>query len=224
MSAERTRGPNQKISKAEVRQAIIEICEKKGVPVVRSKDIAELDWVEVEPQTINNHLDELREDGRVSSLKVGKGYVWWVPDDGEEGGAVDVSAIAWDRIDPGEIPDELVAQRPEVDDPTYWEGMMDSWGTVAGGGGFILLAGLLLMILDGVQLVELDYDFEFWGSLAFVGGAVVIVVATGLFILARLGQFLEDIGVNERLREAVARRRDRVYRKISRWVQDRLEE
>lgn len=112
----------------------------------------------------------------------------------------------------GEIPDELVAQRPEVDDPTYWEAMMDSWGTVGGGGGFILLAGLFLLILDGVQLVEFRYDFEFCGSLAFVGSTVVVVVATGLFILARLGQFLEDVGVNERLREGVARRRDRVYR------------
>lgn len=224
MSTERTRGPNQKISKEEVRQAIIEICEKKGVPVVRSKDIADLDWVEVEPQTINNHLDNLKDEGRVSSLQVGKGYVWWVPDAEEEGGDVDVSAIAWNRINPDEIPDEIVKQRPEIDDPTFWEEMMDSWGTVAGGGTFILIAGIVLLLLDGVQIVDLSYDFEFWGSLAFVGGFVVIIVAIVIFGLARVGQFLEDVGVNERIRNALGRRRDRLYRKISHWVQERLEE
>lgn len=224
MSAERAQRPNQKITKEEVRQAIIEICDKKGVPIVRSRDIAELEWVDVERQTINNHLDDLRDEGSVSSLQVGTGYVWWVPADEEIGGDVDVSAIAWDRIEPEEIPDEIVRQRPEVDDPTFWEGMMESWGTVAGGGTFILLAGVVLMLLDGVQILDLGYDFEFWGSLAVLGGFVVLVVAIVIFGFARAGQFFEDIGVNERIRKSFGRRRDQLYRKISHWVQERIEE
>ena len=223
-SARETRAPNQKITREEVRQAIIEICDKRGVPVVRSNDIVELEWVSVGRQAVNNHLEALKENGEVASLSIGPGAVWWVPEEGEPAGDVDVSAIHWEGIDPMEIPAEIIKERPEVDDPTYWERMMDNWGTIAGGGIFFIVAGILIAFFDQYISIETHYDFELMGATGLLVGVVVIVVSLIIILGARLGQFFENIGFFPIIRRKLRRYRDTIYQRISEKVESKIED
>lgn len=224
MVSDTPRGPNQKITKEEVREAVIAICEERKAPVVRSEDIAELEWVSVGRQAINNHLNTLEEENEISSLSVGRGAVWWVSESDFEADEVAVTSIDWENMDPAEIPDDLVKQRPEVDDPTYWESMMENWATVAGGVSFIFLFGLIVLVMDEFFNIDPGIELQTLGAVSILGGLLVIFIALGLIGIARGGQFLDDIGVFDSIRGWYGKTRNSLFRRISKWVQSKIDD
>ncbi|NGM71558.1 hypothetical protein G6M89_21680 [Natronolimnobius sp. AArcel1] len=213
-----SQAPNQKISSEEVKAAVIELCDKRGTPVVRPRDIVDLDWVSVGKQTVNNHLQKLQERGEVSSISVGRGAVWWVPDEEQSGGEVDVSVIEWSRVDAEKIPDELVLERPEVEDSSYWEGMISKWNSVIGGAAFIVIVGFVVLLFDQYFSIDIGPDFEFWG-LIFLGGGFVVIISSFVPIsIAKLGQFLDDKGVIPAIKD----KKERAKSEILQWISKKI--
>lgn len=212
--------PNQKINTAEVKAAIHEICDKRGVPVVRSSDIADLEWVQVKRQAINNHLKDLAEQGEVNVIKAGpSGKVWYIPDDKEPEGHVDVSAIEWESVEPEDIPDELVKARPEVEDLTFWENMRKNWGTAAGVSSFIMILGSGLLVLAEYSPIVL-FDYQLWGLLLIGGSLITAGAALAVVMIAKIGQSLEDVGLFPLLRAKLAAGRTRLLRYLNKRIPD----
>lgn len=66
----------------EVLATVAAVIEETGRPIARTSDVsARLDIGE---QATRDRLNELADEGRIESLRVGSGKVWWV-EDGEEG-------------------------------------------------------------------------------------------------------------------------------------------
>lgn len=210
--------PAQKVTKDEIMAAINEICEKRGQPVVRSQDIADLDSIPVGKQAINGHLDELKEMGRVNFLEYGPGGVWWVPDNTETDLEIDMGAVDWNNIDATDIPHEVLAELPEFQDQTYWESARDTWGTVAGGATFLLFAALLLGILRQNTPLQLGEDAQAAILLTMAGGFSVAALSIGLVFAAKFGQRLEDEGIAGKIR----RHSQDAKHKIVQAIQNRL--
>jgi len=120
--------PAQAVSDDELIEAVRQVCEKRGLPVAPTRLIEEVDGIDIQQQTIKRRLDKI--DHRVNSLKVGRGKVWWVPDDEEVEGEVDVSAINWAQIEPEEIPPQKIEDHPEFNIPDYWESWTERANTV----------------------------------------------------------------------------------------------
>jgi len=210
--------PAQKVTKDEILVAIEQICEKRGQPVVRLDDIEELDSIPVGKQAIKHHLDELEEMGQVNFLKYGQGGVWWVPDDIDVSAEAKPGVVDWDNIDANDIPHEVLADLPEFQDQTYWEGMVDSWGTVAGGGLFVFALSLFLIAVNQNTALGLSSSVSSVLSIVLVGAIGVVVISFGIVQLARFGQLLEDKGINGRIRGTYREAKHGAVR----WIQQHL--
>jgi hypothetical protein len=210
--------PARKVERDEIVAAINEICEKRGVPAVRISDLEELDHIEVGTQSISENLDDLEEMGKVNLLEYGQKGVWWVPDDVETSADVEAGVIDWDNIDANDIPHEVLADLPEFQDQTYWEGMVDSWGTVAGGGLFVFALSLFLIAVNQNTALGLSSTVSDVLSIVLVGAIGVVVISFGIVQLARFGQLLEDKGINGRIRNTYREAKHGAVR----WIQQRL--
>lgn len=214
MDSKQNPAPNQQISKEEVLGAIERICDERGVPVVRSKDIAELDWVDVTNQTINNHLQSLKKDGNVGCLKVGKGYVWWIPSDFTHSGEVDVpSAVKWDSIDPDDIPDEIIQQRPEIQSESYWKEMANSWRKVIWGSLFLVLVGYVVALLDNFPYFS-EIELFVIGSVLAVGSIAVAISSGVIAVIFELLDKLEEKNMLDSIRQRRDKYREKFYKGI----------
>jgi hypothetical protein len=212
--------PAQKVTKDEIIVAINQICEKRGQPVVKAEEIAELDSVPVGKQAVNDHLDELEEMGRVNLFEYASKGVWWVPDDVESSAAIESSVINWDAIEAEDIPHELLAELPEFQDQTYWESMEDNWGTAAGGAVIVVLLSIFISLVNQNTPLEVGSNVSEVLEIVLVGAIGVFVISFGLVQLARLGQWLEDKGVNDQIRSVLKDAKHGVVR----WIQRRLPE
>jgi hypothetical protein len=217
MSDTESTPPAQKVTKDEIIAAINQICEKRGQPVVRLGDIADVDSIDVGKQAIKKHLDELQEMGRVHFLEYGQAGVWWTPEGVDTDSEID-GVIDWDAVDADEIPLDILAEFPEFQEQTYWEGARDTWGTVSVGAFFLVFVTALVEIFRQNTPVQLGPSAQDFMSVVAVGGLSVAVLSLGLVFAMRLMQWLEVQGILDVPRQS--------YRTVKhsavRAIQDRL--
>ena len=111
MSNQKSPPNTTEVSNEDLITALQQQCEMADIPVVPTSKVAESEEVTIKSQTVKRRLEEIEE---VNSLQVGRGYVWWVPDENEKArGEVDMSSVYLDNIDPEDLPKELIEQHPD---------------------------------------------------------------------------------------------------------------
>lgn len=180
-----SQAPPQKsrVSDSELINAVEEQCRLRGTPVVPTKTVAESNHVNVTKQTIKRRLDDIEE---VNSIKVGRGKVWWVPEENARGD-IDLSAVYLEELEPEDVPTELVLEHPRGEH-TGWFAWANRGVETARLSIMVFLAGFLLYLLRNLQ--ALPEGVIFLAQLGIIGGfAMVIislVVAIGAIILEKI--------------------------------------
>lgn len=160
-------------------------------PVVKSEDVADVEFIDVQQQTVKRRLDTLREEGEVGALKIGRGWVWWPID--EEGEPAEETDIHWDVIEPEQIPDEMVEEHPAYPDPGLPDRVVDSGQTILFGALVVTVFGMVLFLPSqyGLDYIPIPQSLETTGAIATLGGLVFIAVG---IVLVLAGEFLARLG------------------------------
>lgn len=212
--------PAQAVSDDELVEAVRQVCKKRGLPVAPTRLIDEVDGIDIQQQTIKRRLDKI--DHRVNSLKVGRGKVWWVPEDEEIEGEVDVSAIDWEEIDPEEIPPQKVEEHPEFNIPDYWELWTERANTVVSIAFLPTFVGFIVFALQDANLPfigTIGRDAATMAALVTLAGLFFIVIGILIGVAAKIGAFLAARGVDEQIQsvrsQIVGAIKDRIPLSIS---------
>jgi hypothetical protein len=157
-----------------------------------------VEFIDVKPQTVKRRLDRLEEEGRVSSLKVSRGRVWWIPHtEGEEESDNDSSSIYWAGIDPKEIPTSMIKAHPEYPDPDRWEQLRDRGENMARDAAIPAVVGFAILLLRSVELpfISIGQDIYTIGVLLFIGGVLFVLVGFVFGLVSNLGRRVEEAGI-----------------------------
>lgn len=187
----------QEVSNEQLVEAVAVVCRERGLPVAPTKYVAKVDGITVQQQTVKRRLERL--GTRVASLQIGRGKVWWIPEDQEVAGEHKLSSIAWDNIDPSEIPLELIEEHPELHVPTYWERWEEKSGTLFKSALALTLPGFVVFALKDAQLplISISDDVATLGALAAVAGIFIGVIAMVLMVASRIGISMSSRGLDE---------------------------
>jgi hypothetical protein len=185
----------------ELLEAVAHQCNTRAPPVVKTEHVAETETVEVTQQTVKRRLDKLRDEGKVGGLQIGRGWVWWIPENEGEL-EFDSSTIYWDGIEPEQIPDELVEQHPEYPNPGRWEKLRNQGETVANTAVYPFFFGLMVMLIAefGLDYIPLPGQTQSIGAISFIGGIAFLAFGILLIVVANLGDKLEQ-SIGERLND-----------------------
>jgi len=152
--------------------AVRQQCEKAGVPVVPTKKVTEAEQIDVTSQTVKRRLEDI---DVVNSMQVGRGHVWWVPEDEEEArGKVDMSSVYLEELDPEDLPRELIEQHPEGP-ATDWEKMRQQGGHSMWLSWLAVAAGFLMVAVSGTSIVQ-GGPMDVIGPVLVVGGLAIFLV------------------------------------------------
>lgn len=206
--------PAQVVSDDELLEAVRQVCEKRGLPVAPTSLIAEVDGINIKQQTVKRRLDKI--DRRINSISVGRGKVWWVPEDTDPVGDVDISAVDWSVIDPGEIPAEKVQEHPEFNIPDYWESWEERANAVVSTAFLPTIAGFIVFALQdaNVPFLEIGQNAAAFGALVAMAGVVFILVGILIGVSAKIGGYLASYGVDDYLEKAKRRTREEVSDRV----------
>lgn len=160
--------------------AVRQQSKKAGTPVVRTKDVAKAEHIDVTNQTVKRRLEDI---DIVNSIQVGRGHVWWVPEEEAEArGEVDMSSVYLEKIDPAELPRELIEQHP--DGPSsYWERRIEKGSNGVSMSLMAFLAGVLIFIVQELIPNLSTSEINTVGALLIVGGASMFLVSAGIAIV-----------------------------------------
>jgi len=195
--------PNRGPSDEDLLRAVKQRCVETGAPVVPSREIERSEYINIQQQSIAGRLQDLAEEGRVGKISVGKGYVWYIPEDEEPRGEIDFSVINWDVIPPEEIPAEKVHKHPEYEDPSYWEKVRDDGNVIARAGfwGMLLGGGVYILPVSYIPRISLTRVQRELALLAAFFGGLLILIAGGISIIATAGENLSEKGVDDWVRD-----------------------
>jgi hypothetical protein len=214
MCASETAPPNQKVTPSEILAAIEQLCNKRGSPVVRSKDIADLDDIPVGTQAVNEHLDTLKEEGKVSSLPVQRSAVYWVSEGHYTGGEVDISAVDWDSIDPEQIPTEKIEQHPDYGEQGHWDDWADDAESALRLGMWGALMGVVALVILQNTPIEATQTRTDFAVIALLGGFLLTFAGLLLLIVRKIAMILNKRGITGASKALITATKSRVVRSI----------
>lgn len=189
--------PAQKVTDDDLIEAIKERCNQSGIPVVPTKEVEKVDYITIKKQAIARRLKTLAEQEQISSLKIGRGWVWWVPEENESGGEVDFSTINWSSIDPAEIPTEKIYKHPELADSTYWDQLYDDAYAISRAGLWSFTPGLVILFVDqNVEIVSLTQFQEEVGAVALLGGILLLSMGIIAISISKIGSGMSEKGID----------------------------
>jgi hypothetical protein len=183
-----------KVTDDELERAVAHCCRTQKPPVAKTKDVADVEFIDVKPQTVKRRLDRLEEEGRVSSLKVSRGRVWWIPqNEGDEESDNDSSSIYWAGIDPEEIPTSMIKAHPDYPDPDRWEKLRDRGENMARDAAIPAAVGFAILLLRSVELpfISIGQDIYTIAVLLFIGGVLFVLVGFVFGLISNLGRRFE---------------------------------
>lgn len=198
-----------KVTDEELEAAVAHLCQTREPPAVKTAQVADVDFINIEQQTVKRRLDKLEEAGRVKSIQISRGRIWWIPDESEDEYAeADESPIYWAGIDPAEIPTEMVKEHPEFPDPDRWEKLNERANHMVQEAVIPTVAGLALILLQEVDLpyITLGQDIQTVSALFFVGGFFFMILGVLVGMASKLGERLESVDyepIIQRSREAI---------------------
>lgn len=130
----------------------------------------------------------------MSSLKVSRGRVWWIPqNEGEEESDNDSSSIYWAGIDPEEIPTSMIKDHPDYPDPDRWEKLRDRGENMARDAAIPAAVGFAILLLRSVELpfISIGQDIYTIAVLLFIGGVLFVLVGFVFGLISNLGRRIE---------------------------------
>lgn len=187
-----------KVTDDELERAVAHCCRTQKPPVAKTKDVADMEFIDVKPQTVKRRLDRLEEEGRVSSLKVSRGCVWWIPEEkGEEERDNESSSIYWAGIDPEEIPTSMIESHPEYPDPDRWEQLHNRGENMAQDAAIPAAVGFAILLLRSVELpfISIGQNIYTIAVFLFIGGVLFVVVGFVFGLISNLGRRIEEAGI-----------------------------
>lgn len=189
--------PAQKVTNDDLTQAIQHQCQKSGIPVVPTKQVAKVDFIDIKKQAVARRLKSLADQEKISSLKIGRGWVWWVPDKAGAGGEADFSTIDWDSIDAKEIPAEKLEEHPELSGESYWNQLKEDGKAIARFGFYTLMLGFIVLFIDqNIGLISLTSFQEDVGVLSVVVGMFLLVLGFVAAGISKTATSIAEKGVN----------------------------
>lgn len=194
--------PAQKHSPAEIIRIVRETQRNLNIPAVSSREIAkQLDYND---DYTTSKLNELVDDGELKGYRTGTGFIYWVPEEGEEGGEVDVSSMnsSLESLNPNQVPNSLAREIAEANLPDFrqshfWQRGYDSAHSILQIGGVGFGIGLGIILTDTVQIESL-YVPELIFKLAavlFVSGGIAVSIAAVLILLFQVGRIGTEYGI-----------------------------
>jgi hypothetical protein len=179
----------------ELERAVAHKCNTLPYPVVKTKHIAEAEFIDVKQQTVKRRLDRLRDAGRVSGLQVSQGWVWWVSDDTPSD--MDPEHIHWESIDPDKIPPDLVEKHPEFPNPGFWEQLDNKGESIVRIWAIPFFFSLTILITEdtGVPFVAVSSDIYTAATVIFFAGVMTIALGVGTSLIASVGSSIAARGL-----------------------------
>jgi hypothetical protein len=197
--------PKQRqVTDAELLRAVEHVCNTQRPPVAKSSEVTAVDFIDVKQQTVKRRLDKLDEVGRVGSVEVGRGKVWWPIDDGrpqDGGGEIYWDGIEpeqipeemvkehpkfplWDGIDPEEIPGGMIEEHPQFPDPDMAERMIESGVTILYASMIVTVVGMTLVLPNAFDLsyIPMPSQLQTVGAIATVGGFLFLILGMCIVI------------------------------------------
>lgn len=187
--------PAQKTTNDELKRAISDLCESKGVPAVPSKWISNVDYIEIGTQTVTERLEKMLKDDEVGGIQYGAGWIWWNPEENDKSGKAQISELYWDGIDPKDIPDELIRSHP------LFESRIDRYKNrsreIVELSTGVFLIGAVIMIGDGI-FYNLDPETALWAlaALLVMSGLIFFSLGLVMFIGVNLYEGMKEKGVD----------------------------
>ena len=183
-----------KVTDDELERAVAHCCRTRKPPVAKTKDVADVAFIDVKPQTVKRRLDGLEEEGRVSSLKVSRGRVWWIPEERDEAVSNGSSPIYWAGIDPEEIPTSMIEAHPEYPNPDRWEKLRNRGENMARDAAIPAVVGFAILLLRNIELpfISIGQDIYSIAVLLFIGGVLFVIVGFVFGLVSNLGRRIED--------------------------------
>lgn len=189
--------PAQKVTDKDLIKAIEQRCTQSGIPVVPTKEIERVDYIDIKKQAIARRLKKLSKQGKISSLKIGRGWVWWVPENKEFGGEADFSNIDWSSIDAEEIPLEKIQDHPELSSSAYWDQLKNDAEAMSRAGAWAFLIGLVIILVDEynilISLTQLQADI---GAFSLLGGMLLIFIGIVAISIAKTAISISEKGID----------------------------
>lgn len=184
--------PAQKHSSQEIIDIVKETQRTLDIPAVASREVAkQLDYND---DYVTNKLNQLVDDGELKGYRTGAGFIYWVPEKGEEGGEVDVSTLNnWDSIDPSQVPNSLakqIAEEANSSKPNFWERNYEAAYSILEIGGIGFGIGLGVILVDSVNMESIQVPeviFNFAAGLFVIAGVAVSIAAV-LMLLFQIGR------------------------------------
>lgn len=204
--------PAQGPSDEDLIRAVEQRCIEAGAPAVPTREVVDVNFIDIKQQAVARRLETLLDEGQIGAISVGRGWVWYVPENEEGGGEVDFSQLDWSNIPAYEIPPEKVHEHPEYDDPTYWEQMDDDAQVISRVGLWGLILGIGMIAIGSLELpyVSLSRAQQDIALLASVVGAVLILIALAISVIASAGSNLSEKGVDDWIRGHYSSVRSRI--------------
>lgn len=204
MTSEQQQSPAaQKHSPEEIVEKVEQTQMEYEIPAVSRREAAKL--LNYEDDYVTVKLNQMVDDGFLRGYKTGAGYIYWVPEEEQSGGEVNVSSVGSDDIDFESIdPEEFSYEKAreiaeanleEFEDDTWWESQYEYWYDTMQLGGIMFGFGFGIVLTDSslaeFSVPQLIFDV---GAVLFVIGGSVVTVAAVLMLLFSLGKRAADQG------------------------------
>lgn len=211
-----TRPPAQGPRDKELIKAVKQQCEETGAPVIPTKEVEKVEYIDIQQRSIANRLEGLSDEGKIGSIKVGRGWVWWVPNEGDSGGEVDFDRINWNGIDAEKIPPEKIYAHPEYNDPSRWEQLRDESHVIARVGLWTISLGFVVIItgefnLPFISFTNLQQDLA---ALAILFGTLLVLLAVVVGVASKTGEELSEKGIDDWLQSRYADTKQCIFSRI----------
>lgn len=204
MSDTQTPPPSNQVTDEDLVMAVRQQCEKAGTPVVPTKQVSEADQIDVTSQTVKRRLEDI---DVVNSIQVGRGHVWWVPEEEASArGEIDMSSVYLEELDPEDLPPELIRQHPEGP-PSSWKRWVQKGQNSFSISLVAMVSGFMLLYIGEIPMVNRS-TVELIGAMFGIGGLAILLVSMGIVILAGVLDFFDVPDP-----QIVIRRRSRGIRK-----------
>lgn len=155
-------------------------------------------FIDVKQQTVKRRLDRLEEEGKVSSLKISRGRVWWIPEDeNDEEMHKESSSIYWADIDPEEIPTSMIEAHPDYPDPDQWERLRNRGENMAQDAAIPAVVGFAILLLRSVELpfITIGQNIYTIAVVLFIGGGLFVLLGVLISLISNLGRRMDETGM-----------------------------
>lgn len=190
-------GGNGPVPDEDLIKAVRERCKFEGKPVVKTAEVANAESIHITPQRVHDRLKRLHEENRVGRIKVGRGSVWWVPEEVDVD--VDFSSINWEEIDGSNIPPDTIEEHPEYHANTYWEDKAELARSGINIFGTAILFGILAFLTRDwdIPFVGESHEeiIELIGAISLFAGLIFGVLSLLVLAIAFSSQYLIDEGI-----------------------------